>query len=58
MLISCLEALQHFYRVIPRAHFEIKPTNILFNKAKTPKLCDFSNSRIPESVTIFHRTFE
>ena len=41
MLISCLEALEHFHRVIRRAHFDVKPTNILITEAKTRKLCDF-----------------
>ena len=58
MLISCLEALEHFHRVIGRAHFDVKPTNILLTEEKTPKLCDFSNSRNPDSVSILQGTFE
>ena len=58
ILISCLEALEHFHRVIRRAHFDVKPTNILLTEAKTRNLCDFSNSRNPHSVTILEGTFE
>ena len=51
MLLSCLKALEHFLRVIGRAHFDMKPTNILLSEGKPLKLCDFSNSRNPDSVT-------
>ena len=37
MLINCLEVLEHFPRVIIRAHFDEKPTNILLTEEKTPK---------------------
>ena len=38
MLISWLEALEHFHRVIRRAHFDDKPTKILLTEADTEVL--------------------
>ena len=58
MLISCLDALEHFHRVICLAHFDVKSTKILLTEAKARRLCDFSYSRNPDSVTILQGTFE
>ena len=58
ILIGCLEALTHLHRALGRAHFDVKPENILLTETKQPKLCDFSHSRNPASVRIAQGTFE
>ena len=58
ILIGCTRALDYFHKVIKKAHFDIKPANILLTDTNLPKICDFGHSMDPTNVKHLQGTHE
>ena len=58
MVVQCLVGLEHFHRVTRKAHFDIKPSNVLLTEGKDIKICDFGHACNPSNVRHLQGTYE
>ena len=57
ILCGCLRGLEHIHKTINKAHFDIKPENILLTNTLQPKIADLGLAKGLEGVRHPHGTY-